>query len=346
MANGDDLDPVVTPQNYAAPPIPIQHAVQALMGGAYGVGQQLASLPQRMFQASEQLRTTGQGQPGSQYDPGPAAETMQWLAGGGMPAAERGAAGAFGGILAQHAPAAKLMKAQQMIAKGADPAEVWATTGWERGVGDKWRFEIPDTGASIPRGPEVLQRASEQTLGDVLRGKEQTLGDYLQHEQLYYHYPELAQRPVFNAPEDYAGMYGPETGEFLFNKLMFTPGYNDPIHNALHEVQHGIQHIEGFPRGTNIPESQRLTIQALNKAGLSDDPAVREMFEPLRQHTYARFAGEQEAENVERRAAYAPAARYLRPPWRTETVPRADQIVRYTKIPPPESRYMINALTK
>ena len=48
--------------------------------------------------------------------------------------------GVFAGINALTADKEALAKAQQMIAQGVDPAQVWKETGWGKGVDGKWRF--------------------------------------------------------------------------------------------------------------------------------------------------------------------------------------------------------------
>jgi hypothetical protein len=85
MQYGDDLQPLAPQQLNAPLPQPIQSTVQALRG--------VYNLPQRMFEASEGLRQTGE------YNPAPAAELMQMMLGGASPFAARGAVGALGGKL-------------------------------------------------------------------------------------------------------------------------------------------------------------------------------------------------------------------------------------------------------
>jgi len=61
----------------------------------------------------------------------------------------RGQRGVFAGINALTADKEALAKAQQMIAQGVDPAQVWKETGWGKGVDGKWRFEIDDSKAKL-----------------------------------------------------------------------------------------------------------------------------------------------------------------------------------------------------
>lgn len=51
----------------------------------------------------------------------------------------------FAGVGAKTANLPKRAEAEQMLAAGVDPAQVWRDTGWAVGPDKKWRFEIPDT---------------------------------------------------------------------------------------------------------------------------------------------------------------------------------------------------------
>jgi len=316
------------------------------MGGIYGTGQQLLSLPQRITQASEQLRTTGQ------YDPAPAVEGMGWLAGGGMPAAERGAAGIFGGRLAVGAPLKSFERAQAAAGKGATPEDIWIQHGWQRGPGGQWSFEIPDTEAKLGPGAAFNLGSGEAELSTQL--KYPYLKDYLQHERLYYHYPDLAHRPTDILSRGHAvGRYDPREASFGFDPTAIE---DNPLSTALHENQHGVQHIEGFPRGASMVEAKDYTTKAMQQLGMISpaealtgrfaNPEMAKLQQKMTLDTYMKSAGEQEAYNVERRQPYGPGTRILRPPWRTETVPREQQILKYYKSPPPPSQFlqMIDAL--
>lgn len=83
---------------------------------------------------------------------------------------------------------------------------------------------------------------------------------------------------------------------------VYSPDAQSAKSLLLHEVQHDVQVREGFARG----EMQR------------DDPTDR----------YHRSAGEVEARNVQTRLAMTPEERRAIPPWATQDVPDAEQVVR------------------
>ena len=72
-------------------------------------------------------------------------------------------AGTFAGVGAKTANMGLLTKAQELAKKGADPAEVWKTTGWTDQFPDKkWRFEIPDNAAKERPYPFNPKQALEE----------------------------------------------------------------------------------------------------------------------------------------------------------------------------------------
>jgi hypothetical protein len=85
--------------------------LQAGGEAAIGVGRHFAELPQKAFEASENLRQ------GGSYDPSAVVEASGLLGVGGIGAAERGAVGAFGGKLAEEL----LPGSEKMIYETANP---------------------------------------------------------------------------------------------------------------------------------------------------------------------------------------------------------------------------------
>ena len=79
----------------------------------------------------------------------------------------RGQRGIFAGINALTADKEALAKAQDMIAQGVDPEDVWQQTGWGRGADGKWRFEIDDSKAKIRDYQFTPREAYEQARTDA-----------------------------------------------------------------------------------------------------------------------------------------------------------------------------------
>lgn len=173
-----------------------------------------------------------------------------------------------------------LKTAQDMLARGEDPRKIKYTTGWEYRAGDnKWKIEIDD--AVFLFDADQLLDAFETTffdLEDFMRDAyvDFRLDSMMEATEIFEAYPELKDveivfdnlRPSVNA----AYSYGSNQIKINRNSKEFN-GYIDTIQglldrgrknaarkkteefiNALndtiaHEVQHHIQHAEGFAIG-------------------------------------------------------------------------------------------------
>lgn len=201
---------------------------------------QAATLPQRLTEASEDMRT------GGGYDAGPATEMMMALWGANAPFVQPGAAGIFGGRLrSRTADHGEYKRAQAMHREGMDPETIRRVTGWHKGADNELRYEINDQASQILDMPTSSK--FPMPMEKVLR-----------HDELYAAYPELAQAPVLKFPNEpqYADMRGsvaPNGWVYLNPKAMKVHG-TDPRSVMLHEAQHLVQGKEGFARGGTAQE--------------------------------------------------------------------------------------------
>lgn len=101
--------------------------------------------------------------------------------------------------------------------------------------------EFDDSGASLSEGWRDSDMPS-------------TLGGLLQHEELYKHYPELAQMPIVNEedPQLY-GWYGDVSEENPIGMMGVQSQASDGevLGTLLHEAQHYVQDLEGWPAGAS-----------------------------------------------------------------------------------------------
>lgn len=298
------------PETFANP------AVAQTMKGLAGI----ATIPKHLIDAAAEapppgLRREdftdipGSAQPGDKLA-GAAADTAMALAGTGAPAAEAGAAGIFGGKLAKGADLKALAEAERMRNNGLHPDDVFGDTGWFRGPADgKWRFEIPDNKSSLKYMPT--------SQGDTATG---SVGGLMDHSALYKNYPQLALDPMSLTKDS-----GFPTGNGLYenaNNMVHVIAPNEPIARSvgLHELQHGVQKIEGFSPGTN-PSYYAYQIEQ----GLKKNPALMQGydFDTIKDQAYDLYhktAGEVEARNVQKRGDYSPQQRNDVPPWYTQDV--------------------------
>lgn len=182
----------------------------------------------------------------------------------------------FAGERSKTADFAALREARERLAQGADAETVRRETGWFRGMDGKWRFEIDDSGMTYRRDGDAqlskepgYQRLQElERRWDSLTEQERTeydslaneyqgtvweekylLRDFLQHDDLFQAYPYLNR--VSLAFEDLgSGQNGYFDGRsntiVLSNRLR-----NQPESTLTHEIQHVIQKVEGFSRGSS-----------------------------------------------------------------------------------------------
>lgn len=159
----------------------------------------------------------------------------------------------------------------------ATSEEIRQQTGWYRGYDNKWRYEIDDSKMEIDtRGkfssnPDIRKytelvdkayfemSASESELQELrtleknLEGvsvEPKTLGELIKHDELFKAYPKLKSLPVYFEKNivDALGYYG-------FDEIVLDTRlklHKEQLRRTLiHEIQHAIQHIEGFANGAS-----------------------------------------------------------------------------------------------
>lgn len=180
-----------------------------------------------------------------------------------------------------------LSVAREMETAGKDAKSIKMATGWERGADGKWRYETADF-EYHPRGDarrndkykesewfkelnvleEKLFNGETLTDGETKRFDELSarvnairdndrnteriyLDDYVEDNELFKAYPELKQTKIdfVDLPnEEYSAKYNEEE-----NRITVNQAKNIDDKSAIaHEVQHAIQHIEGFAQGSNV----------------------------------------------------------------------------------------------
>jgi hypothetical protein len=118
------------------------------------------------------------------------------------------------------------------------PKEIRLSTGWEKGVDGLWRYEQPD--GNFSRKMQQEERNGQMTLGEAWND-----------EQLFKAYPQLKDIKVDMVVSRFAktgASFNPET-----NKIVIAANETEQARSIMvHEIQHAIQHIEGFAKGGNI----------------------------------------------------------------------------------------------
>lgn len=179
--------------------------------------------------------------------------------------------------------------AREMEAADKDAKIIKMATGWERGADGLWRYEVADNlnfdyyanvdykkrhpelarfddlrkklNASLLMGTEPLTE-EEQKEFDFLEKEfggykeyhnSRKLKDYLDASELFDAYPELRNVELLFVEMDKGtlGKYLPDGNTILLNNNMKLSGRLFIEQVLVHEIQHAIQHIEGFEPGAN-----------------------------------------------------------------------------------------------
>lgn len=270
-------------------PQPVNTAVQSI-AGALG---KVVSFPKR---AMEQGVTTEEAIPW-------AADTA--LAGAGTAAggAVPGAAGIFGGRLAQTADHAALKMAEEMQRRGLPREQIWDATGWFKGVDGHWRFEIPDDRLRVGAG-----------YGTGLDGRAP-----IAHPDVAAAYPDrsetLSQIVRPSASGEARAVFYPLNANLPPTIKIEGGGAGWPRSAAAHELQHFVQDAEGFTGGGTVRQA-RAAIPEPYASTMAPD-----QLDSVAREVYMRLAGEVEARNVQTRLPMTPAERRHTYPWLTEDRP-------------------------
>lgn len=212
-----------------------------------------------------------------------------------------------------------LATAREMETANKDAKAIKLATGWERGADGKWRYEIPDVDVSQTANPtnsvkewfkEVVGNNNPDnfTLGDLIKEISSEASSLLGIPlNVINAYPQLKgiRFKTHKANERKAsGFYSVQEDLFSEDKFKTISLREDlsthKINSVLlHEIQHAIQDIEGFEKGTT------------SKKGRDN---------------YKKSSGETEARNVQSRLGMTEEQRRNTLLSETEDVAREDQL--------------------
>ena len=240
--------------------------------------------------------------------------------------------------------------ARQMEEAGKDAKTIRLATGWERGVDNLWRYEVPDEYdlANLEkRLQEELDNGAAKTWGIVYPSD---LG------QLLKEYPDFNVDIMVWVGDEFenTGAYSPATegDENTFGRSASIEVEAKTIADVApllaHEIQHAIQEMEGFAeggqaRGLSDKLSAELdkrvaTIKQLREEGRNEEAdELMQMSKGLAEAVinneddaygnYKKLAGEVEARNAAKRIGMSLQERRESLLSETEDVAREDQII-------------------
>ena len=237
-----------------------------------------------------------------------------------------------------------LKVAEEMERGKKDAKAIKLATGWERGADGKWRYEMPDAKIKDMKdigGGNIVKRFDDDMLWND--GK---LADVIDAPGLFEAYPQLKDVRIDtdaimnDMPSN--GDYNAKTNTITIHADELK--YMNSILN--HEIQHAIQHIEGFARGGSPSlirgevkkKFNEVTkqIRQLRAEGKEDEAKAlveknRGLYNAYQKNddynSYKSLAGEVEARNVQSRMGMTDEERKNSLAEETEDVNRDEQIV-------------------
>lgn len=224
----------------------------------------------------------------------------------------------YAGRMARTANSENLKTAERMEKQGVDAEEIRRKTGWFRGMDKQWRFEIDDSkmefrrdgDARLLREPEYreLQELTERWADGALNDAEiaemeqlqdkyrdrvweekYMLRDFVKHDELFEAYPRLnGVGLVFDdLPSGTNGSYDRRSNTIILSTALL----GSPNRTLLHEIQHVIQRIEGFAKGSSPAYWNEKMEQGFSKKWRSGE-------EMMPSELYRNTAGEIEARDT------------------------------------------------
>lgn len=209
--------------------------------------------------------------------------------------------------------------------KAVNGMDIIKTKGFTNTLDKMPRFEIPDIAAALK------SNFTSKLKGMLSKKGEFVLDDVLEHRTLFNRYPQLKNVRVIADPNLPIGT----GGEFdsVSNVIKLNPRYElkEVRRSLLHEIQHGIQEIEGFAGGGNPNQMLEDAFEARNSIvrqlqRVTDNKVREELMQQLKQaddkafgmdklKEYKKLMGELEARTVANRADLPDSLRYTTDPY-------------------------------
>lgn len=144
-------------------------------------------------------------------------------------------------------------QALEMQKQGIDNEIIRQQTKWLQDKNGDWKFEVDDSSLTINNN--ILQKNQTYKLGDIIN-----------HDILFKLYPELANYEVSFKSKKNNGSYNNKNQTFeISNAFLDSANYKNLKGTLIHEIQHAIQHIEGFEAGTTSKLSKKAYYESLGE---------------------------------------------------------------------------------
>jgi hypothetical protein len=243
-----------------------------------------------------------------------------------------------------------LAQAQIMAADGVHPDVIHAKTGTFKGTDGRWRQELDDSTAKFDE-----DWISKGDLTNKIGGSSAKLTEVVDHPDLFKAYPMLKDVKVVFDPQHPSAHW-----DVTKNEIVVGEHFKADKGTLYHEIQHAVQDIEGFAKGT-FPGKAVVNFKLkLQDAVMPFVDRMKELYKVgkernLDEHEsaekkhlthiitkfneyakaatdeayqfYMKSAGETEARNVDTRILMSGKERGNLPPWYSEDLAKEHQIV-------------------
>jgi hypothetical protein len=142
----------------------------------------------------------------------------------------------------------KAFEAAKMLKQGVLPEEVWKTTGTTKGLENAFRQEISDEPALLKGMGNFGEIFEKRKIAHGVTTP--TIEEVMRHPKLFDAYPELKGIQVQLLPETSKNNASFSPVEKIIRVNPSLPA-DKATSSILHELQHGIQEIEGWNKGAD-----------------------------------------------------------------------------------------------
>jgi hypothetical protein len=279
--------------------------------------------PEILYQAAKAAVAPGFAWGGGQVTPEEAMNVAATVGGGGVAAsamkpAPANALGMFIGRRAKTWNQRAYLNAELEERAGVSPEKIWRKWGTWRGPDGEWRQELSDAPMAFQK--DLEQRGISKETGYAPLPAE-PLPDLLAHPELLQAYPEFANAKMTLHKEADWIPDSAQSGLMTFSPLAKDPKFElsmrykteaPALSSTAHELQHAVQHLEGFAQGgleSNFYAAARKTLE--------NDPAFMQLPKEQQQaqvgqvafNMYQRLMGEAEARATASRRLLTPEQR-------------------------------------
>ena len=161
---------------------------------------------------------------------------------------------------------ASKFKAVMMEEEGIDSEQIYFATGWERGTDKNWRYEAEPIKLTQKGIEDLIDKDDIVSLASLIEARPSDMPRSKDNETLLDFYPQLKDVDVLIAPYGSRTFYSYNEKVIQISKNVVDLGMDEFYLTIVHEVQHAVQHIEGFAVGAGLSSVESQLRSAITDA--------------------------------------------------------------------------------